>query len=131
MAFSLSGNEQMIMEAIWKAGRPLTRGEILKAVEGLSSWNPSSVHLVLNSMMKKGAVAVEENLSHYGRTYRAMLTRGEYLAQYAQMACSGETIRERLLELTEALITQPGVDSGLLEEAQAMIGNRLNQLKEA
>ncbi len=128
MAISLSRNEQMILEAIWKAGHPLTRGQILEAVDGQSDWNPASVHLILNSMVKKGAVTVEDNITHYGRTYRAKITRSDYIAQHAQSICTGLTKQDRLLEVASALITQRGVTAETLDELITMVSKRRAEL---
>lgn len=75
---ALSENEYRILKLIWESGRPLTRAEILKGTEG-RNWNPASIHLILNSMLSKGVIAVTDEKVTYGRTYGATLGREDYL----------------------------------------------------
>ena len=72
MAIRLSPNEQAIMELIWSAGRPLSRQEILEGTDG-RSWNPASIHLVLNNMLSKGILRITDQTVRYGRTYGATI----------------------------------------------------------
>ena len=51
----LTKNEIEIMDVLWTEGRALARGEILSCSED-KSWMDSSVHILLNSMLKKGAI---------------------------------------------------------------------------
>lgn len=128
MSIQLSANERMIMEAIWMAGRPLSRQEILEAVEGKSSWNPASIHLVLNSLVRKGAITILDNASHYGRTYESTLSRSEYVSQYAQSVSRGRTRREQILDVATALVNQKGVDEEVLNELEEMLAQRRAEL---
>lgn len=75
---NLSQNEYKIMSAMWEAGHPLSRADVLAATEG-RNWNPASIHLILNAMISKGAIKINDNEKHYGRTYDVCMTRDEYL----------------------------------------------------
>ena len=110
------------------AGRPLSRQEILEAVEGKSSWNPASIHLVLNSLVRKGAITILDNASHYGRTYESTLSRSEYVSQYAQSVSRGRTRREQILDVATALVNQKGVDEEVLNELEEMLAQRRAEL---
>lgn len=52
----LTRSELEIMNVIWTAGRPLTRGEILEQSVD-KSWKNNSVHILLNRLLAKGAIA--------------------------------------------------------------------------
>lgn len=76
----LTKNEIEIMDVLWKEGRPLSRGEILSLSED-KSWMDSSVHILLNSMLKKGAIRQAGFVKcgkTCGRVYDAALTCEEY-----------------------------------------------------
>ena len=76
----LTKNEIEIMDVLWKENRPLSRGEILSLSED-KTWMDSSVHILLNSMLKKGAIR-EAGFARCGktcgRTYAAALSVEEY-----------------------------------------------------
>ena len=48
----LTNSELEIMQVLWSAGRALTRGEIL-SLSTEKSWKESSIHILLNGMLKK------------------------------------------------------------------------------
>lgn len=76
----LTRNEIEIMDVLWEAGRPLSRGELMDLSVD-KSWKSSSVHILLNSMLKKGAIH-EAGFARCGktcgRTYTTSLTVEEY-----------------------------------------------------
>ena len=60
----LTRSELEIMNVIWAAGRPLTRGEILELSVD-KTWKENSVHILLNRLLAKGAIA-----EGYGKLYK-------------------------------------------------------------
>ena len=80
MKMYLTKNEIEIMDVLWREGRPLTRGEILSLSED-KNWMDSSVHILLNSMLKKGAIREAGYVKcgkTSGRVYEAALSCEEY-----------------------------------------------------
>lgn len=76
----LTKNEIEIMDVLWKEERALSRGEILSLSED-KSWMDSSVHILLNSMLKKGAIREAGFVKcgkTCGRVYEAALSCEEY-----------------------------------------------------
>ena len=76
----LTKNEIEIMDVLWEKERPLSRGEILSMSED-KSWMDSSVHILLNSMLKKGAIREAGFVKcgkTCGRVYEAALSCEEY-----------------------------------------------------
>ena len=78
----LTKNELEIMDVMWGAEKPLTRGELMeRSVD--KSWKSSSVHILLNSMMDKGALR-EAGFARCGktcgRTYAPAVSVEEYYA---------------------------------------------------
>ncbi|CDB30604.1 MAG: BlaI/MecI/CopY family transcriptional regulator [Oscillospiraceae bacterium] len=127
MAIRLSPNEQAIMELIWSAGRPLSRQEILEGTDG-RSWNPASIHLVLNNMLSKGILRITDQTVRYGRTYGATMPRCEYIAQYAEEVAKGNTQRDRTLDLAMCLVCRDGIDADTIAELEQMLEARRKEL---
>ncbi|MFR0733998.1 MAG: BlaI/MecI/CopY family transcriptional regulator [Oscillospiraceae bacterium] len=78
-ALSLSSNEFCILNLLWSESRAMTRPEILEALPD-KDWNPNSIHLILNNMIKKGVlqvVGVARCGRGYGRTYAPTLSQTE------------------------------------------------------
>ena len=79
----LTKSELEIMNVIWGAGRPLTRGEILDLSVD-KNWKDNSIHILLNRLLAKGALAESgfaRSGKSYGRLYEAKLTGKDYYAE--------------------------------------------------
>lgn len=116
----LTKNEIEIMDVLWKEGRALSRGEIL-ALSEEKSWMDSSVHILLNSMLKKGAIREAGFVKcgkTCGRVYEAALSCEEY---YVSTLDSTRT-RPSL----EKLIAAYDGSIGIGEEERAAIQRLLN-----
>ena len=103
----LTKNEIEIMDVLWKEGRALARGEILSLSED-KSWMDSSVHILLNSMLKKGAIREAGFVKcgkTCGRVYEAAFSCEEY---YVSTLDSTRT-RPRIVKLMDAYLTRIGV----------------------
>jgi predicted transcriptional regulator len=92
---TLSENEYKIIAFMWKEGRPVSRSELLKGTEG-RNWNPASIHLILNSMISKGAIKITDEEKTYGRTYEPCLSYDEYLIEALKNAVPDKSIEEIL-----------------------------------
>lgn len=77
---NLTKNELEIMDVMWRVGKPLSRGQLMEESVD-KSWKSSSVHILLNSMLKKGAI-LEAGFARCGktcgRTYAPNITVEEY-----------------------------------------------------
>ena len=76
----LTKNELEIMDVLWTAGKPLTRGEIVENSKD-KTWKESSFHILINSMIEKGAVrpaGFTKCVKSVGRIYAAAVTVEEY-----------------------------------------------------
>lgn len=79
---NLSKNEIEVMDVFWDTGKPLSRAELLNLSVD-RSWKPNSVHILINSLLKKGALreaGFVRSGKTYGRTFEAAMTCSEYLA---------------------------------------------------
>lgn len=88
-SFTLSRKEMELMEILWDAGVPLSRGEILaRAEQRQVSWKPNSVHVILNALLDKGAVVVAGyyvNSRKLGRNFTANITRRQYAMMQVEL----------------------------------------------
>lgn len=121
----LTKSELEIMNVIWQAGRPLTRGEILELSVD-KNWKDNSIHILLNRLLAKGAI-VESGFARsgksYGRLYEAKLSGAEY---YAENVFSGG--KERLEMLFEALLDSPDLNAELAESFSEKLAAKAKEL---
>ena len=113
------------MNVIWKAGRPLTRGEILELSVD-KTWKDNSVHILLNRLLAKGAIAeggFARSGKSYGRLYEQQISGTEY---YAENVFSVEP--ERLEMLFDAMLSTDNISRELLESFAAKIEEKKRAL---
>lgn len=80
----LTKNELEIMEVLWEIGEPLTSKEIVKR-SVKKSWKDSSIHILINSLLDKGAIEEAGFVragKGYGRTFVPTLQGETYYADY-------------------------------------------------
>ena len=76
----LTKSELEIMNVLWKAERPLSRAEILE-LSSDKTWKDNSIHILLNGMLKKGAIEGDGFVRSgkvWGRLYAPTIGMGEY-----------------------------------------------------
>ena len=79
----LTRSEMEIMDVMWDAGAPLSRSDLL-ARSKEKTWKDSSVHILLNGLLQKGAIqeaGLVKRSKTYGRVFSPTLTREEYFAR--------------------------------------------------
>ncbi len=117
----LTKSELEIMNVIWGAGKPLTRGEILELSVD-KNWKDNSIHILLNRLLAKGALSeggFARSGKSYGRLYEATLTGVEYYAQ--NVFYGGE---ERLEMLFDAMLQSPAMSAELIEKFEAKLAEK-------
>ena len=103
----LTKSEMEIMDVLWAAGVPLSRADLLERSEE-KSWKDSSVHILLNGMLKKELireVGFVKRSKTYGRTFAPTMTREEYYAQ----AIYSHRHNPRIVELIRALLAREDI----------------------
>lgn len=126
--FRLTKSELEIMEVLWQEGRPLSRGFIISHAPH-RSWKDSSIHILLNSMLDKGAIEIvgfEQTGRRIARTFLPTLSPDEYYVM--QIKSRNIYTRERLPNLISALIADDDVDDQLLDKLIAVIQARREKL---
>ena len=79
----LTRSEMEIMDVMWESGVPLSRSDLLAHSEE-KTWKDSSVHILLNGLLQKGAIqeaGLVKRSKTYGRVFTPTLTREEYFAK--------------------------------------------------
>lgn len=83
----LTKKEEEIMTVLWKQWEynqtALTASEILEASPN-RTWKTASLHLLINALLKKGVIEVQEfkklkNNKNYARTFRPTLNQYDYI----------------------------------------------------
>ena len=121
----LTRSELEIMNVLWAAGRPLTRGEILELSVD-KTWKDNSVHILLNRLLAKGAIAeggFARSGKSYGRLYEQQISGEEY---YAEDVFSVEP--ERLEMLFDAMLSGENVSRELLARFEEKIEAKKREL---
>jgi len=77
---SLSKKEIEIMKVLWKTNAPMTNAEIIAASED-PSWKESSIYVIMNSLISKGAVVLcglKPTSTNNARSYMPTLSAEDY-----------------------------------------------------
>ena len=78
----LTRSEMEIMDVLWESGTPMSRSDLLVHSEE-KTWKDSSVHILLNGLLQKGAIqeaGLVKRIKTYGRVFTPTMTREEYFA---------------------------------------------------
>ncbi|MFP3156350.1 BlaI/MecI/CopY family transcriptional regulator [Lachnospiraceae bacterium ZAX-1] len=125
MNISLTSNELEIMELMWEKDRPLSRAEIIKFSPN-SSWKASSIHILLNKLLEKGAIEVHgfvKTGKNYGRTYSPLIAQEAYItAQFRQNPYYAKP--SATTAVFSALLQNDGIDDSVIEELEQMLNDR-------
>ena len=81
----LTKSEMEIMDVLWEDGGELSRSDFLDRSDE-KIWKDSSVHILLNGLLRKGAIreaGIVKRSKTYGRTFLPTMTREEYFAEQA------------------------------------------------
>lgn len=115
----LTRSEMEIMDVLWESGKPLSRADLLDRSEE-KTWKDSSVHILLNGLLQKGAIreaGLVKRSKTYGRIFSPTLTREEYYA--TTIFCHRH--KPQLVGLIEALLCREDITSEQLEQIAALV----------
>ena len=115
----LTKSEMEIMDVLWCDGGALSRADFLERSEE-KSWKDSSVHILLNGLLSKGAICEAGFVRHnktYGRTFLPTMTREEYFAN----TIFGHRHKPDMVGLMKALLERPEATAETLAALEAEI----------
>lgn len=122
----LTKSELEIMNVIWDAKRPLTRGEILEMSVN-KKWKDNSIHILLNRLLEKGAI-VEGGFARsgksYGRLYEPNISDVDFYAE--NILSGGDSDRAEML--FDALLRRGDIDAGMIDRFEEKLEHKKKEL---
>lgn len=118
----LTKSEMEIMDVLWASDVPLSRADLLARSEE-KTWKDSSVHILLNGLLAKGAIreaGVVKRSKTYGRTFAPTLTREEYFAT----TIFSHRHKPEIVGLFEALLSREDITPEQLNQIAALVEKR-------
>ena len=118
----LTKSEMEIMDVLWSSQGPMSRSDILES-SPQKSWKDSSVHILLNGLLKKGAIreaGLVKRSKTFGRTFAPTLTREEYFAT----TIFSHRHKPNIVGLFEALLRRDDISQEDLAEISALISQK-------
>ena len=118
----LTKSEMQIMDVLWGSDEPLSRADLLERSEE-KTWKDSSVHILLNGLLVKGAIreaGFVKRSKTYGRTFAPTLTREEYFAT----TIFSHRCKPEIVGLFAALLSREDITREQLEAIGTMVENR-------
>ena len=114
----LTKSEMEIMDVLWSAVAPLSRADLLEHRE--KTWKDSSVHILLNGLLQKGAIreaGFVRRSKTYGRTFAPALTREEYFVG----TIFSHRNKPQMEGLFAALLARPEITVDALDHLQGLL----------
>ena len=115
----LTKNELEIMDVLWEQKRPLSRGELLSLPEN-KTWMDSSIHILLNSLLRKGAIR-EAGYAKCGKTSGRVYEAALSCAEYYITTLSSTKVQPTLPQLLKAYLAAVPLEDEQREEALALL----------
>ena len=118
----LTRSEMEIMDVLWESGVPMSRADLLAKSEE-KTWKDSSVHILLNGLLQKGAIreaGLVKRIKTYGRVFAPTMTREEYFAN--TIFCHRH--KPQIVGLFAALLQREDITSEELDAIAALVRNR-------
>lgn len=122
----LTKSEMEIMDVLWQDGGALSRSDFLERSQE-KNWKDSSVHILLNGLLSKGAIreaGLVKRSKTYGRTFLPTMTREEYFAK----TIYSHRYQPKITGVVEALLQRPEVSTETLEEIEQLVEARRKEL---
>ena len=118
----LTKSEMEIMDVLWGSDKPLSRADLLARSEE-KTWKDSSVHILLNGLLQKGAIqeaGLVKRSKTYGRTFAPTLTREEYFAT----TIFSHRHKPEIVGLFAALLKRKDITAEQLSQIEALVAKK-------
>ena len=123
----LTKSEMEIMDVLWQSDCALSRADLLARNED-KNWKDSSVHILLNGLLHKGAICEHgfvKRSKTYGRTFLPTMTREEYFAN----TVFSYRNKPEMVGLIAALLQRPEIDAQTLAAIDALVQQKKKEMK--
>lgn len=118
----LTRSEMEIMDVMWESQVPMSRADLLSHSEE-KTWKDSSVHILLNGLLQKGAIqeaGLIKRSKTYGRVFVPTLSREEYFAR--TIFCHRH--KPDIVGLFEALLRREDITPEELAKIKEMVSGK-------
>ena len=115
----LTKSEMQIMDVLWASSVPISRSDLLEQSEE-KTWKDSSVHILLNGLLQKGAIkeaGFVKRSKTYGRTFVPALTREEYFAT----TIYSHRHKPEFVGLIKALLERKDITSDQIRQVEELV----------
>lgn len=119
----LTRSEMEIMDVLWEDGSALSRADFLERSVH-KSWKDSSIHILLNGLLSKGAIreaGFVKRSKTYGRTFLPTMTREEYFAA----TIFSHRYQPRIVGLMEALLKREDITQEQLLQIRDLVQEKM------
>lgn len=114
----LTKNELQFMTVLWNADAPLTSAEILKRSVN-KDWKDTSLHTILNKLLKKGAIVeygYRKDYKAVSRTFVPMLTCEDYYEAFF-----AEHLVKDVPQIFSALVNRADLNHEIINQLKGVI----------
>lgn len=129
---TLTKNEHEIMNLLWKENRALSRSDIIN-LSTERSWKASSIHILLNQLLEKGAIRVDgfvKTGKNYGRTFSPAFSEEEYyVMRFQDSGCYQQSKAASLVDFVSAFIQDEEIDGDTIDRLEALLDEKRKELK--
>lgn len=125
----LPNTELELMLILWETGKPMTRIEMDKKLEGRQVWSAPTVLNFLSRLVDKGFVKCEAQARGQMNLYSARISRDDYLAAESSSVLGrlcGASVNNFILHLYDS----KNIDDKDLDELQSYITQLREEKKE-
>ncbi len=102
----------------------MSRSQIVELCKG-RSWKSSSIHILLNQLLKKKAIKVDgfvQTGKNYGRTYTSAITPEEYQVMHFKTSTSYlQSKSSAIVKLMSTLVQDEELDNDTLDELETIL----------
>lgn len=122
----LTKSELEIMNVLWKAERPLSRGDIL-ALSTDKTWKDNSIHILLNGMLKKEAIQ-EAGFARSGKVWGRLYAPNVTIDEYYNENLFSQTSKKEFPLLFSAMVNRDDITPELIDELEEILQKRRQEL---
>ncbi|MCM1149344.1 MAG: BlaI/MecI/CopY family transcriptional regulator [Butyricicoccus sp.] len=122
----LTKSELEIMNVMWRVAAPMTRNDII-AQSTDKTWKDSSIHILLNSLLKKEAIK-EVGFTRCGKNYARLFGVNISCEDYYAETVFPAGGKENLPMLFSALIRSEHLTTELIDELEDMLKKKKAEL---
>ena len=122
----LTKSELEIMNVLWKAERSLSRADILN-LSADKTWKDNSIHILLNGMLKKGAIR-EDGFARSGKVWGRLYAPNVSIDEYYNENLFSQTSQKEFPLLFSAMVNRDDITPELIDELEEILQKRRQEL---